>query len=133
MKQKQSVGYGSPPVEHQFSPGVSGNPLGRPRGRRKLMADLLDELSQQIHVSEAGAKRAISKQQAIAKTLVDACLEGDFRALALLASLVARAGGDDPAAPDSSAASAADSEIVEAFDDQQTADNVSASDSSGET
>jgi hypothetical protein len=31
-----SVGYGKPPVEHQFPPGVSGNPDGTPRSRSNL-------------------------------------------------------------------------------------------------
>ena len=28
------VGYGKPPVEHQFKPGESGNVNGRPKGSR---------------------------------------------------------------------------------------------------
>lgn len=30
------VGYGKPPVEHQFAPGQSGNPAGAPKARANL-------------------------------------------------------------------------------------------------
>ena len=38
------VGYGKPPKAHQFKPGQSGNPKGRPRGA-KSEATILREIS----------------------------------------------------------------------------------------
>ncbi|MDP9412852.1 MAG: DUF5681 domain-containing protein [Pseudomonadota bacterium] len=34
-KQAKPVGYGSPPEEHQWKPGQSGNPYGRPRKKEE--------------------------------------------------------------------------------------------------
>lgn len=37
MRPKRAdVGYGKPPVEHQFQPGQSGNPAGAPKARTNL-------------------------------------------------------------------------------------------------
>ena len=33
-EKKKKVGYASPPVEHRFPPGQSGNPAGRPKKPR---------------------------------------------------------------------------------------------------
>ena len=33
---RSDVGYGKPPVEHQFAPGESGNPAGPPRAKSNL-------------------------------------------------------------------------------------------------
>jgi hypothetical protein len=33
---KYPIGYRKPPTETRFKPGTSGNPKGRPKGRRNL-------------------------------------------------------------------------------------------------
>ena len=45
-KTRNDVGYGRPPIEHQFKPGRSGNPSGRPKDARRFTSDLLDELGE---------------------------------------------------------------------------------------
>ena len=50
------VGYGRPPKEHQFQPGQSGNPFGRPKGARSFKSDLRDELGEVISVSDVSIR-----------------------------------------------------------------------------
>jgi hypothetical protein len=48
------VGYGKPPIEHQFAPGQSGNPAGTPASR----ANLWRYLCRFLEEGEASAQRA---------------------------------------------------------------------------
>ena len=51
---KYKVGYGCPPKEHQFKPGQSGNPKGRPKKNNNFAEDVLEEMSEMITVQENG-------------------------------------------------------------------------------
>ena len=89
------VGYGRPPKEHQFRPGQSGNPSGRPKGARSFKTDLRDELSEVISISEGNKTIEVTKQRAIIKTLLSMAIAGDPRAIATIVGSCARALGDD--------------------------------------
>jgi hypothetical protein len=78
------AGYKRPPAEHQFVPGVSGNPAGRPRGRRNFLSELADELNEIV------PGEGTTKQRALIKNLVGDALEGKGRALAIVFALVPR-------------------------------------------
>ena len=64
------VGYGRPPEEHQFRPGQSGNPKGRPKGSKnkppasayeqRLDAMLLDEFYREVEVPVGGEMRTMT-------------------------------------------------------------------------
>jgi hypothetical protein len=84
------VGYGKPPRATRFKPGQSGNPQGRPSGTRNLATDLHDELNEKITVREGTATRAISKQRAMVKSMMNAALKGDMRAVAQITALMDR-------------------------------------------
>ena len=108
MKKKTSgyrVGYGSPPKEHQFRPGQSGNPSGRPKGARSFKSDLRDELAELVSISDGANTVEITKQRAIIKRLLQMAIAGDPRAIATIINSCARAIGeqdaeDEPQAPE---------------------------------
>jgi hypothetical protein len=82
------VGYGRPPVEHQYKKGQSGNPKGRPhgdRGRdetRQLLRDaMLKEAGRKIRITENGKARRITIAEVVAKKAWQAALNDDTRLL----------------------------------------------------
>jgi hypothetical protein len=89
------VGYGRPPIEHQFKPGQSGNPSGRPKGARNFSADLRDELAALVSISDGETSVNVTRQRAIIKVLVQAALAGDQRATNTLFSWAFRASGSE--------------------------------------
>jgi vacuolar-type H+-ATPase subunit H len=89
------VGKYRPPTEHQFQPGQSGNPLGRPKGSKSWKRVMEEELSKEISVTEQGVEAKVSKMEALAKRLVSDALNGNAKALSELLKQVNRHLGDD--------------------------------------
>ena len=85
-----SVGYASPPKAHQFRPGQSGNPSGRPKGVRSFKSDLREELDELVSVSDGDKTVEVTKQRAIMKAIVAAAVKGDLRAANTLLTLCGR-------------------------------------------
>lgn len=99
------VGYARPPKEHQFRPGQSGNPSGRPKSVRSFKSDLRDELGELVSVSDGNNTVEVTKQRAIIKTMLRLAIDGDLRAIATIFTSCARAldgddGNDEPEAPE---------------------------------
>lgn len=81
------VGYGRPPLHSRFKTGQSGNPKGRPRGKRN-MATLLDEvLAQRISITSNGKRKRVSVENALLMRLVEKALGGDLKAASMLLGL----------------------------------------------
>jgi len=65
------VGYGHPPQHSRYRPGQSGNPSGRPKGRRSFKNDIAAALD-----APSRADGGKTKQQAFADILVNDALAG---------------------------------------------------------
>lgn len=110
-----AVGFAKPPKKHQFKPGESGNPKGRPKGVKNLATDLEEELGEKLLVIEAGKQQAVTKQRAMLKALVAKALKGDVRAASTLLNLIPSVEQAQKMAVESTSLSAADQAVLDAF------------------
>jgi hypothetical protein len=108
-----TVGYKRPPREHQFRPGQSGNPSGRPKGARNFKSELREELSELVTVRDGDREIEVSKQRALIKSMVAAAIDGNQRAAASVLAMCVRMLAD--AEDDDAIEDVGDREIVEAF------------------
>jgi len=81
------VGYRRPPKSHQFQPGRSGNPKGRPKGSRSLSTLVDEALSRTIKANIGGKTVLISQREAMVRQYVDKAMRGDLKAFAVLLKL----------------------------------------------
>jgi len=93
---EDSVGYGRPPRAHQFKPGQSGNPKGRPKGR-KNEATMLDELLfQRIPVRQGGRDLRMTVIEAIFRRLAEDSLKGNIKAAGFLFNRLSAISSEQP-------------------------------------
>ena len=86
--QKRS-GYGKPPAPSRFKKGQSGNPRGRPPGRRKgIPYETI--LGQMVTVRENGLERRVTTAEAFLLDLVQKAIAGDMGAAKLATEALER-------------------------------------------
>jgi hypothetical protein len=81
------IGFGKPPEHSRFRKGLSGNPKGRPKGRRNLATVLERSLQEKVVINENGVRRTVTKLEAAVKQLVNKAAAGDLAALRQLTAL----------------------------------------------
>jgi hypothetical protein len=81
---RTDVGYGRPPVEHQFKPGQSGNKRGRPKGSKSEATIINELLSRKIKITQNGKTRQISLLEGIHLKFAEDALRGNPKSAAFL-------------------------------------------------
>lgn len=84
------IGHGKPPKHTRFQKGRSGNPKGRPKGRRNFSKEVDEVLTARVVVSEHGRPRKVSSRMATLMRLREKALKGDGRAMDRLLDLATR-------------------------------------------
>jgi len=80
-------GYGRPPVNHQFKPGQSGNPRGRPKGQKNFTTIFTEVLSRKVAVRDQNGPRRLSKLEAMIEVMTNKAIAGDPRAFAIIVQI----------------------------------------------
>jgi hypothetical protein len=80
----EAVGYGRPPRSAQFKPGQSGNPRGRPKGKKNETTILNELLYRKIPIREGGRTRHVTVLEGILLRFTEASLKGDTKSAAFI-------------------------------------------------
>ncbi len=78
MSNDYTVGYGKPPEHTRFQKGRSGNPAGRPKGRRNKGSVVREVIERKVTIRENGKARKVPVFEALVESMVAKALKGSF-------------------------------------------------------
>ena len=76
---RYDFGYRKPPMHSRFKPGQSGNPKGRPKGRKNFRSIIMDVMDQTVTIKENGRLRQMKFPEALVRLLAAKALKGTTR------------------------------------------------------
>src|SRR5439155_22299710 len=97
---QEIIGYRKPPRDSRFRQGQSGNPKGRPRGRRREELPYEAMLRQEVIIRENGRERRVTAAEAFILQLTKLGLDGDSAAARAAIDAIGDIRGTHPSAPD---------------------------------
>ena len=97
---QEIVGYRNPPRGSRFRKGQSGNPKGRPRGRRREELPYEAVLGQEVTIRENGRERRVTAAEAFLLQLTKLGLDGDSAAARAAIDAIGDIRGTHPSVPD---------------------------------
>ena len=115
-EKSKEVGYGKPPKHSQFKKGKSGNPKGRPAGKKNFATYLDTMLKSKVPISENGKTRKITTVEASLARLREKALKGDPRSLEKLLDYAERYALEQSAKDEDRKLSSEDQAIFEAYE-----------------
>jgi hypothetical protein len=83
-----SVGYKKPPRRTQFKKGQSGNPRGRPKGKRSWEERVQRAFEEEVSISVNGRSKRLTKFEVALMQVINKAAAGDLRALRECAALL---------------------------------------------
>lgn len=92
-RRKGKGGYGKPPKEHQFKPGQSGNPNGRPRktNNHLTLSDRLNGiLARKVSLRIGTKTEKCELIDAMLMALAEKAAKGDPRSIKLITDILGR-------------------------------------------
>ena len=96
--EQEIVGYRNPPLASRFRKGQSGNPKGRPRGRRRELP-YEAVLGQEVIIRENGRERRVTAAEAFLLQLIKHGLDGDTAAARAAIAAIGDIRGTDVSVP----------------------------------
>ena len=110
-----AVGYGRPPIESRFQPGVSGNARGRRKGSKILKTLIRKAMTASVSIHEGTKTRRVSKIEGVVLRQLQSALTGDDRSAMAVIKMAMQMGLlEEPAsnAAEDTALSGADERIL---------------------
>ena len=78
MASDYEVGYGRPPKHTRFKKGQSGNPRGRPKGRKNRGSVVREAIEREVTIRENGKTRKVTVFEALVESMVSKALKGSI-------------------------------------------------------